>query len=428
MRYTDGKSNFKDILQKSSFSAIAKLTGWGVWILVSIILGRSMGATSLGVIYICIQVVSILMVGVMVGFESAIVKLIAIDFDYKNFTSINSTITGSLFFNGLLSIFVAAIGYTMSSRIAIDVFQNLSISYPLQIFFLSIPFITLNRVIVSSLSGIHKIWQSNLLNESFHFIIIGLLVLITPNSELTVNRIANFFFIGRVITLLVAIVFGKYSFSAFQLTKHFELRTIIKIGLPILVVNSTIILSTSGDSLMLGWLGSIKDVGIYSVAARLALLLSFFLAITNSSLGPKIASLYNQNEIGEISVLFQKITQILFFIGIIFLIAYIVGGKILLGLWGAEFVTGYSILLILTVGQFVNISTGCVGLILIMCGYEKLHGKISIAFVLLNLVLNLILIPIHGALGAAFSTSLTVIIENLVKMFFVRNKLGISII
>jgi O-antigen/teichoic acid export membrane protein len=97
-------------------------------------------------------------------------------------------------------------------------------------------------------------------------------------------------------------------------------------------------------------------------------------------------------------------------------------------LWGNEFKEAYLVLIILAVGQFFNISTGCAGMLLIMCGFEKIHGYISLFFMLLNLILNYTLIVSYGAVGAAIATTITIASENVVKLILAKKKVGISTI
>ncbi len=97
----------------------------------------------------------------------------------------------------------------------------------------------------------------------------------------------------------------------------------------------------------------------------------------------------------------------------------------MLGFWGPDFAEAFPILMILSIGQFFNISTGCSGLLLIMCGYEKIHGAISVISVISNLILNLILISYYGAMGAALATAITVTTANLLKVFYAKRKTDI---
>jgi O-antigen/teichoic acid export membrane protein len=97
-------------------------------------------------------------------------------------------------------------------------------------------------------------------------------------------------------------------------------------------------------------------------------------------------------------------------------------------MWGRDFTGAYLVLVVLGIGQFVNVSTGCCGMVLAMCGYEKLVGYTSFTFLCLNLVLNYFLILRWGAVGAATATAITIAGENATKMVLAKTKVGISTI
>ena len=75
----------------------------------------------------------------------------------------------------------------------------------------------------------------------------------------------------------------------------------------------------------------------------------------------------------------------------------------LLGIFGPEFICGKQILIILCVGQFINVSTGSVGQILAMTNREKLLRISVLSGTVLNLLLNITLVPNFGMEGAAFA-------------------------
>ena len=123
----------------------------------------------------------------------------------------------------------------------------------------------------------------------------------------------------------------------------------------------------------------------------------------------------------------QEITKILFFAGLIILLFIFFLSDSILSLWGKEFTNAKNCLIILCVGQFFNIGTGAVGYLLSMTGHEKVLRNITILSLILSVLLNLVLINLIGILGAAIATSSVIIINNLVKAFFVYKKIGISI-
>ena len=179
---------------------------------------------------------------------------------------------------------------------------------------------------------------------------------------------------------------------------------------------------------MIGSFLSVKEVGLYAVAFKIAFVSSFFLQVTNAVLAPKIASLFAENKVKDLEKTIQKVTTNLTLIGLGGLVVIILVAPYALKLWGDVFTAAYIPLIILSVGQFFNISAGCVGLALSMCGQQKILGRITLFTAILNTILNFSLIQIWGLTGAAISTSLTLIAGNALGIYFNKTKLNITFI
>jgi O-antigen/teichoic acid export membrane protein len=83
------------------------------------------------------------------------------------------------------------------------------------------------------------------------------------------------------------------------------------------------------------------------------------------------------------------------------------------------------VLPILAVGQFVNVVTGSVGYLLSMCGYERLQRNNIASCAALCVVLNVLLVPPLGAVGAAVASAVTLIVQMLTAAAIVWRKLGV---
>ena len=198
-----------------------------------------------------------------------------------------------------------------------------------------------------------------------------------------------------------------------------------KMAFPLFFVSATTLLASSVDILMLGWLSDISKVGFYTVASRLVLFVAIFLQITNAALSPKIATFFANNQFKEMSIMVKQVTFLLMIIGLISTLLFLLFGKSLLGFWGSEFSGAYICLIILCFGQFINISTGCSGVLLIMCGYEKIFSYITGSFLILNIVLNYFLIIRYNEVGAAIATTLTIVGENITRVIVAKQKTGV---
>jgi O-antigen/teichoic acid export membrane protein len=81
-------------------------------------------------------------------------------------------------------------------------------------------------------------------------------------------------------------------------------------------------------------------------------------------------------------------------------------------------------LIILAIGQFINAATGPVNNIIIMTGRQKLNRNIMVSATVVAIMLDLILIPRFGAVGAALVNTLGVMIMNLIPFFLIKKFYG----
>jgi len=293
----------------------------------------------------------------------------------------------------------------------------------------------ISRILSAALVGYHKIWQSNLLNQALGITVTGLLLLIFWSFEITITlfNAAILYGVGRIVVTIVTVAYWHYlNKSSDNLLKSYKPtyigKEMVTVGFPLLIVSASLIVSTSADTLMLGWLDSATEVGLYTTAAKLALMTSFVLQIAVSAISPKIATMYANDEIKELELLLQRVNNGLILIGLFSLVTFILFGKVILGLWGEEFKLAYPILVVLSLGQFFNIASGPVGNILVMTDNEKLIMNITSITVCLNLILNYFLIEEYGGFGAAIATSITTFLNMAICYFYVKKRLGINII
>lgn len=427
LRFNKLDSNIKDVFSKGYYSVIVRVLGAVARLLISVFIGRTLGPTGLGDINLINQIVTILMVFSVLGLDQVLIKNVAIGLSEKNFIFIGNSVYSAVIISLFSSVFVVLITVLSSEYLSDLFFESKDVYLSLLIMFLAILPQTLGRIYTSCINGYHKIWQSILFKEVLTPLLVGvgLLIYWVFNIEKTLFTIVLLYVFSKTITFLSSTIYWHRLFRIRNIKKRMYDESILKNALPLLLVSSMAILSTSTDVIMLGWLEDSTEVGLYTVASRLALLVLFFLQVSNATLSPKIASFYKQNKKKELQLLVQRVTMFLIILGIMFLLFFVVFGKFILNLWGVQFEEAFNVLLILSIGQLINISTGCSGLLLIMCGYGKIHSYISIIFTILNIILNYFLIKMYGASGAAIATSLTIAFENISKVYLAKKHTGI---
>lgn len=414
-----------EVVTKSTASIIVKVASMIIGLLISISLGNLIGADGVGIIGLCNRIIGLLMVLALLGLPQVIVKQVAIAKNEDDYQQIGNVLFTVNIINGLLSFFLSIILIILSPWISNYFFNEPNLIIPLIVTAIVMPAQVFSRNYGSALIGYKKIWQSNLVDQALSALITGSLLLISwlCDINITVNLVAIYFAIGRII---VTITVGGYWRTLFQFRGIRSLisKKLLKTSIPLLFVSVTLILASSIDSVMLGWLTDVTQVGYYTIALQLALLTSFFLQVANSVLMPKIATLYSSKKIDEMRIMVQKTTRYLIVIGVIMVVVFSIIGKPLLSLWGEDFKQAFSILMILSIGQFFNISSGPIGSILIMCNYEKVLRNITLVSLILNIILNYFLIKEFGGNGAAIATAFTIGIMMALTTIFVKRKLG----
>ena len=416
-----------EVVKKSSSATVVKVLGMIAGLLVSVTLGRILGSKGLGIINLANKIVSILIILSLIGMPQLLIKEIAIAYKKKDWQHISNCLNSAFKLNGAIALGLSVLLIILTPWLCEHVFHEPDLKIPLIIAVSVMTPQVFSRIYSSGLVGFRKIWQSNLVNESLSIAIAGITLVVfwSLNISITVITAAIAYGIGRVlVTLTVSIYWGKL-FRQFKTKSVNVSGKLAKSAWPFLMVSATGIIAANLDAVMIGWLGDVKEVGLYTVAARIAMLTIFFLQVSNSAISPKLAALYAEGKIQEMNKMVQRVTGGLIVVAAVPLVIFFLFGGQILSFWGAEFKEAYWVLIILSVGQFFNIGTGASGLVLVMCGFEKLHAYITIGSVVCNLIICYILIPLFGAVGAAIGMTVSIAIENVIKVVFAKKRTGV---
>jgi O-antigen/teichoic acid export membrane protein len=208
----------------------------------------------------------------------------------------------------------------------------------------------------------------------------------------------------------------------------FDMGLLLRTSTPLLLVNSMNLVMGWTDVLVLGMWRDAAEVGIYGIALRLALLTAFILSAINVVVAPQFAALHAQGDDAALRRLAQQGAFWTLIAAAPAILVLLLVPDLILQIFGPQFREGAGVLRILALGQFVNVATGSVGVLLVMTGHEKLMRNIVAASAALNLLGNLVLVPRYGAIGAAASTALSLAFMNILSWYMVRKKLHINVL
>lgn len=189
-------------------------------------------------------------------------------------------------------------------------------------------------------------------------------------------------------------------------------RKWLVIALPLLAEGVLFIFLNQTDIVMIGALKTAQDVGIYSAAIKTAVWISFVLRAVNTVIAPVFTTLYTQKDYQGLRSLVMTVTHWMFWPSLGIALGLVIFARPILQLFGPEFTAARLPLFALIIGQLFNVGCGSVGYLMIMTGHQNQSAIILGWGALANVILNAVLIPPFGILGAAIATALSMILWN----------------
>jgi len=187
------------------------------------------------------------------------------------------------------------------------------------------------------------------------------------------------------------------------------------------------LLNSSLDVVFLGWLRGDTEVGLYRVLVQMGTLVSFGLMAINPVLHGRFARLYANGEMVAMQRMVTHGVVMCLLVAILpMLVLFSYGAPVLGWLFGVEYAAQGAALKIILLGQLANVAFGAVGALLNMTGHQADTVRGMMIAVLLNLVLNLALIPSYGIVGAALATAVSTALWNALLWHIVWKRLKID--
>jgi O-antigen/teichoic acid export membrane protein len=257
--------------------------------------------------------------------------------------------------------------------------------------------------------------------------LIGIVGMIFAKTGIVAIMLAHI--TGSLIFLITPILFlikliGKFKFRI----DYSGVKERLKASLPFGLTAIFVALYFRVDAVILSKLKSATEVGIYSGAHNIILASMVLAAPLTISVFPVLAktikeSRENANKIINQSFLFLAMTGVPLGVAL-----FLISEQLVLLAYGEKFLSTAPVLAILGGAIPLLFLTHLMGNSLGAVGYQKWYSAVVGAGLLLNIILNLILIPKFGERGAALSKLTTEIIGFFVMFYLARKIFEISVL
>lgn len=423
------EEDLKKVVKGAGTTLIGSSIGRGLLFLSQVIIARLLGVEAFGLFTLGFAAVKICEIIARLGLNSGGMRFVSIyrDESLSKLKGVIISAIGISFLNGTL---IGSIFYFLSSVISQKIFHKPHLTETLQVFSLSIPFLSGMTVFSSLLQGFHTTKYTVYIRELIQPVSYVSLIIFFYFIGFGLNGAVYAFCLSYFLAFLAGFIFLRKLFSHFfdRHTKpDYELKNLVFYSIPLLFLGFLYYFLSWTNTLMLGFWSSTKDVAIYRAASQLPFIMPFFLSATNSVYAPLSADLYQKGEMQRLSDIFKATTRWVSYITIPIFIFLVFSAKEVMMLFGRKYVeTGYIVLIILSFGQLVNSITGGVGFTLTMTGKQRLELANSIGTVILNIILTYLLIPTYGCIGAALAMSISTAIINTLRFFEVKRLYGLT--
>ncbi len=199
----------------------------------------------------------------------------------------------------------------------------------------------------------------------------------------------------------------------------------ITVALPIFLVEGFFTLLTNVDIIIAGAYLPPNEVAVYFAAVKTLALVHFVYFAVKAGAAHRYAQYFTAGDKPQFEGFVRDTVKWTFWPSLGMALLILLTGKLLLSLFGADFADGYPLLFILVIGIVTRAAIGPAESVLNMSGHQNVCAAIYGVTLLVNVTLNLTLIPKFGLYGAAWATTIAMIFEAAALYSLTLRRLGI---
>jgi O-antigen/teichoic acid export membrane protein len=185
-------------------------------------------------------------------------------------------------------------------------------------------------------------------------------------------------------------------------------KQLIRYSFPLLITATLLNLMSWTDTIMLGYFKPPEVVGVYNAVYPLVGFLSLVIVSMGYVYVPVTARLWGQNNTTSLGSIYAVMTKWCFMLTFpLFALIFVYPEFFITKLYGAEYVSGATALRILALGFITNSYFGFNYHTLLASGDSDFLMKCSVASAGINTVINFMLIPEYGMVGASIGTAIS---------------------
>jgi len=396
-------------LRGTSITLISRIINLAIGIVISILLARILGPDGRGIYALAILIPSFAFIFANLGLNSSTIYFLG----KKKYSP--QQIAGN---NIIYSIYIAVVALILTILFLTFFREAFLTGVPIIALVIAVCAIPL-RILISNSStiflGTHRYGTFNLMSVLEISIQLTLLGLLYFFSNFTINTALASYLVASVLIVIIIFITLRKSIGKFNFSIHKGYtKDAFTYGVKSYFSNVISFLHLRIDQLLINLFLNPVAVGFYAVAAGLTERLWMLSESAATILFPRVSSENNEEEKKRFTPLLCRNVLAITIIGAVVL--YFLGEWLITLLYSSDFLESFSPFKILLIGTIFVSGSKILANDIAGRGKPMVNTYINIASLIIDVVLNILLIPPHGIAGAAYATTISYSF-----VFFVRS-------
>ncbi len=382
----------------------------------SVIITRTIGAELYGLFFLGNIIALIGSMIARLGLDYAILRFVALFKGKDQEIRIFKTVKSALLISAIASAAVVIVSVILSPFMAHTIFRKPQLITVILFLAIGIPFTNIIAMVVNLFLGLKEVKYKVLIENLLLPLIKLISIILFFQCGMRLSGVVYANVLSSFVVAVFCLVLINHRFPQIRKSGYADKKPLLSFSLPILGETILNYIISWIDILILGYFSTSTDVGILGIIYRISIVLVFVQYSFNAIFSPMISELHGTNKLKELEQLFKLQTRWAFSLTLPFLILLIMFPEHIMKIFGDTFVNGALALVIISIGRFFDTVVGASGLMIMMIGKPKINTINSLIILVIKIILNIIMIPKYGLIGAAISAALSVALLDILRV------------
>lgn len=420
-------SDFSHFIKGAALTFTVKLSAAAALFAFNVVVARQFGAEGSGIYFLAWTLINIAITVSRFGFENTVTRYVALAHARGDWTAIRGVYRNAVLMTAAAAATITLLLLAMADWTSVRVFSQPALAPVLAGMTMAIVPTALYQLHGHLLKGLQRPAQGMAL-LSLYAPVFAVLILLVIRTDFGLRGAVLAFVAAAFITLILGRGLWRRVDARLKAgSAAFSSAVLLRTSLPMLLGSIFSLIILWLPIIVLGAYASAADVGVFSAANRVAVLISFVTVAANAVAGSRIAVLYDKGDLRAVERFARQVALLLSVLAVPVFLLFLIAGHYVMLIFGAEFSEGAELLKIMAAGQLAGVMFGPAALVLSMSGNEQVMKNILLACALLGVLLSFTLIPAWAGIGAAIAVAVTVAAQNILAAIFLWQKTGIRL-